>query len=115
MFGFIEFKEDVHKENIKLAHRIKEEVCQLIDKLSQGSLDHRYHEQYPFDERRGGGQMGYRGDMGQGAGSQSGYGDRRYILDTEPSYHYPHQTYPHHFDQRQMQPQTQQFDGRYNY
>lgn len=106
MFGFIEFKEDAHKENIQLAHRIKEEVCQLIDNLSKGGFGDRRHEQYPFDERRMGNRMGGQGDMG--------YGDRRYILDTEPS-HYPHTQYPQRFEPRQSQGQGHQFDGRYNY
>lgn len=102
MFGFIEFKEDVHHENIKLAHRIKEEVCELIDKLSKGALGERRAEQFPFDERRGGGRMMRREHYSQ----DGGYGDRRYILDTEPSHSYP---------QSQQYPQHHQYDDRYNY
>lgn len=102
MFGFIEFKEDVHHENIKLAHRIKEEVCELIDKLSKGASGERRAEQFPFDERRGGGRMMRRGHYPQ----DGDYGDRRYILDTEPSHHYP---------QSQQYPQRHQYDDRYNY
>lgn len=102
MFGFIEFKEDVHHENIKLAHRIKEEVCELIDKLSKGASGERRAEQFPFDERRGGGRMMRREHYSQ----DDGYGDRRYILDTEPSHPYP---------QSQQYPQHHQYDDRYNY
>lgn len=102
MFGFIEFKEDVHHENVKLAHRIKEEVCELIDKLSKGASGERRVEQFPFDERRGGGQMMRREHYLQ----DGGYGDRRYILDTEPSHSYP---------QSQHYPQHHQYDDRYNY
>lgn len=102
MFGFIEFKEDVHHENIKLAHRIKEEVCELIDKLSKGASGERRAEQFPFDERRGGGRMMRREHYSQ----DDGYGDRRYILDTEPSHPYPNS---------QQYPQHHQYDDRYNY
>lgn len=102
MFGFIEFKEDVHHENIKLAHRIKEEVCELIDKLSKGASGERRAEQFPFDERRGGGRMMRREHYPQ----DSDYGDRRYILDTEPS---------HPYHQSQQYPQHHQYDDRYNY
>lgn len=110
MFGFIEFKEDVHHENIKLAHRIKEEVCELIDKLSKGASGERRAEQFPFDERRGGGRMmrkeHYPQDGGYSMDQRGGYGDRRYILDTEPSHSYP---------QSQQYPQHHQYDDRYNY
>lgn len=102
MFGFIEFKEDVHHENVKLAHRIKEEICELIDKLSKGASGERRAEQFPFDERRGGGRMMRREHYPQ----DGGYGDRRYILDTEPSHPYP---------QSQQYPQHHQYDDRYNY
>lgn len=110
MFGFIEFKEDVHHENIKLAHRIKEEVCELIDKLSKGASGERRAEQFPFDERRGGGRMMrkeyYPQDGGYSMDQRGGYGDRRYILDTEPS---------HPYHQSQQYPQHHQYDDRYNY
>lgn len=109
MFGFIEFKEEAHHDNLKLAHRIKEEVCELIDKLSKGGSAERRGMPYPFDERRGGG-MSRRENYPQGGGysmdERGGYGDRRYILDTEPSHPYHQsQPYPHH----------QKYDERYNY
>ena len=106
MIGFIEFKEDVHHENIKLAHRIKEEVCELIDKLSKGEYGDRRHEPYEFDERRGGGRMNRREPMRQ----SDDYGDRRYILDTEPSHRVSHQ-YPYEHERHQ----SHHFDDRYNY
>lgn len=101
MFGFIEFKEEAHHDNLKLAHRIKEEVCELIDKLSKGGSAERRGMPYPFDERRGGG-MSRRENYPQG----DSYGDRRYILDTEPS---------HSYHQSQHYPQHQKYDERYNY
>lgn len=106
MFGIIEFKEDAHKENLHLAHRIKEEVCELIDKLSKGEYGDRHYEDIYFDERRGGGRMG-RKVHHEG---YDGYGDRKYIVEMEP-YHKERSQRERH------QPHTpyHQFDERYNY
>ena len=110
MIGIIEFKEDAHKENLHLAHRIKEELCELIDKLSKGEHGNRHYDPMYLDERRGGGRMGYREYPEQSDERRGGYDERRYILDTEPSY----QNYPHN-DSRRHQAPHHQFDGRYNY
>ena len=102
MFGFIEFKKQDHDENLQLVHRIKEDICKLVDKLSHGNYHERQYQTPEFDERRGGGKMGNRGSMGY-HGTEGSYGSGHHM-----PYHYPYPQHP-------MYPQDQQYDDRYNY
>lgn len=93
MFGWIEFREDEHQQHMSSLHKIKKEVCELIDKMEKGSHDERRHEMpYETDERRGG-RMSYR--MGGDVNERGGYNN-----------HFPYPKHPHQYPY---------YEERYNY
>lgn len=68
----IQFREDVHKENMSLLHNIKQDIkklCENLEKEEEANFGERRYviDQYDrrdemeMDERRGGGRHGMRG------------------------------------------------------
>ena len=68
----IQFREDVHKENMSLLHNIKQDIkklCENLEKEEEANFGERRYviDQYDrrdemeMDERRGGGRSGMRG------------------------------------------------------
>ena len=79
----IQFREDVHKENMVLLHNVKKDIMKICENLEKGEEanfgERRYvidqydrRDEMEMDERRGGGRSGMRGGRSgyrQGGGS----------------------------------------------
>lgn len=82
----IQFREDVHKENMSLLHNIKQDIkklCENLEKEEEANFGERRYviDQYDrrdemeMDERRGGGRSGMRGGR---SGYRNNMGRERY-------------------------------------
>ena len=93
MWGLIEFREDEHQQNLQSLHKMKEEICGLIDRMEKGGVHGERRGQYGsgMNERDGGGMSERRGGMN----NRGGYGN-----------HFP---YPEPY------PQYPMYDERYRY
>ena len=85
MWGIIEFREDEHRQNVQSLHKMKEEICILIDRMEKGG----HH-----DERRG----MYGAGMDERKGGMSNRGG-----------------YGNHFPYPESYPQYPMYDERYRY
>lgn len=86
----IQFREDVHKENMALLHNIKKDMaklCENLEKEEEANFGERRYviDQYDrrdemeMDERRGGGRSGMRG-------GRSGYRNNMMSRERYPEY-----------------------------
>lgn len=98
----VEFKKEAHDENMKLVHRIKEDICELFKRLEGGAHGERHYEIDAYDERKNRNSMEqyYRRDgmMDERRGGGMGRKDDRFEDRRYPQYP---------FDERG--------GGRYNY
>lgn len=68
----VEFKKERHDENLRILHRLKEDVCDLIDAMKHEAHERR-HDDYDYDER------------GRGRGGRM---NRRYREEIDDRYNY---------------------------
>ena len=93
----IQFREDVHKENMALLHNVKKDImkiCENLEKEEEANFGERRYviDQYDrrddmeMDERRGGSRGGRSRMTNRGYNNRSGMGNRMPYHDEYPEY-----------------------------
>ena len=80
----IEFRKEVHEENMELLKRVKKDICTLFERLEGGAHGERHYEIDSYDNRQSG-SMNNRYEMDERRDSRGRYSrrddrmeDRRY-------------------------------------